>query len=70
MTLQIRDLLFRVRDLLIAFGYLPPEILNFSLQPLIVALQLFTSGLIGVTMTIRCCLWLSGSASRSRTHRP
>ena len=70
MTCQICDLLFGIRDLLIAFGYLTPEILNLSLQSLILTLQLFTFGLVGVPMTIRRCLWLPGSASRSRTHPP
>jgi hypothetical protein len=30
LTFQIRDLLFGLRDLLIAFGYLVPEILNLA----------------------------------------
>jgi hypothetical protein len=70
LTFQIRDLLFGVRDLLIAFGYLVPEILNLALQPLIFPLQLFATGLVGAPMVLRRCLWLSSAASRSRTHPP
>jgi hypothetical protein len=46
LPLQVRDLLFGVCDFLIAFGYLTPELLKLSLQPLILPLQLFPTGLV------------------------
>ena len=69
MPLQIRDLLFGVRnllfgvrDLLFAFGNLPfplgyftAEFFVLTQQPLILPIQLFTTGLVGVPMAIRPC---------------
>jgi hypothetical protein len=38
LTLQVHDLLFGIRELLIAFGYFASEVLNLSPQPIIFAL--------------------------------
>ncbi len=68
LPLQIGDLFFGIRDLLIAFGYLTPEILQLSLQPLILPLQVFPTGLVGLPMALRRCPWLPCATSQSRTH--
>src|SRR5580658_1598060 len=68
--LGICDLFLGIRDLLFAFGYLTAEILVLSQQSLNLLLQLFSAGLVGVPMTIRCYTLLPRAASRSRTHTP
>src|SRR5215471_1090151 len=68
LPLQIGDLFFGIRDLLIAFGYLTPEILQLSLQPLILPLQVFPTGLVGLPMALRRCPWLPCATRQSRTH--
>src|SRR5713226_3487972 len=68
LPLQIGNLLFGIRDLLIAFGYFTAACFVLSLQPLIFPLQLFPTGLLGGPL--RCCPWLPCAASRSRTHPP
>src|SRR5580658_589084 len=70
LPLQICDLFLGIRDLLFAFGYLTAEILVLSQQSLNLLLQLFSAGLVGVPMTIRCYTLLPRAASRSRTHTP
>jgi hypothetical protein len=77
LPLQIRDLLFGIRDLLLAldnlffaFGYFTTEFLNLSQQPFIFPLQLFTAGLLGMPMAIRRCSLSPCASSVSRTHPP
>src|ERR1019366_9461321 len=70
LPLQIRDPLLGVSDLLIALGYLTPEILKLSQQPLIFMLQLLAAGLVGAPRAIRRCALLLCPPSRSRTHPP
>jgi hypothetical protein len=66
----VGDWLFGVGDLLIPLGYLTPQFLKLSLQPLIFTLQLLTAGLAGVSMSIRRCPLSRSAASRSCTHPP
>jgi len=56
-------LFFGIRDLFFAFGYLTAKLFVLAQQPLIFTMQLFSAGLLGVPMTIRCYTLLPRAAS-------
>ena len=69
-ALAQRRLPLPIRDLVVAFGCFAAEILNLAPQPLNLPLAFLPTGLMGVPMAQRRCLWLPSAPSRSRTHPP